>query len=216
MRYSSLEKCLRLVTDRTFDKPYSSRSKALFHVIEQPALIPDEGPSLAGADRRLRVAARGHPVPAHQQDIRAASRQHPRLREGPAFAQGFRRGLNELVVRVDGAAPPELPQLNEPVIAFFSYSDANNQYARTVARITGRATRRNRLRHADERTGLDLIAVLTAGGGATPATAHRAAACSCPAACTAPTRCCSAARAVKAPRPLPTLSEVVRTIHKAA
>ena len=122
----------------------------------------------------------------------------------------------ELVVRVDGAAPPELPQLNEPVIAFFSYSDANNQYARTVARITGRATRRNRLRHADERTGLDLIAVLTAGGAATPATAHRAAACSCPAACTAPTRCCSAARAVKAPRPLPPLSEVVRTIHKAA
>jgi hypothetical protein len=31
-RYSSLEKCLRLGTDRTFYKPYSPSSKALFHV----------------------------------------------------------------------------------------------------------------------------------------------------------------------------------------
>ena len=44
MRYSSLEKCLRLVTDRTFDKPYSSRSKALFHVNEQARANPRRKP----------------------------------------------------------------------------------------------------------------------------------------------------------------------------
>ena len=92
------------------------------------------------------------------------------------FARGFSRGLEELVVKVDRAALPEVPQLSLPVIASFRDSGINDQYARALARITGRATRTNRPLPADERTVLDLIAVLVAGGAVAPATAHRAAA----------------------------------------
>jgi hypothetical protein len=35
-RRNSRDKCLRLVTDRSFDKPYPSRSKALFYAATQP------------------------------------------------------------------------------------------------------------------------------------------------------------------------------------
>ena len=48
MRYSSREKCLRLVTDRPLDKSYSSRSKALFHSNGDAGLISDESPRLEG------------------------------------------------------------------------------------------------------------------------------------------------------------------------
>jgi AraC-like DNA-binding protein len=92
------------------------------------------------------------------------------------FARGFSRGLEELVVKVDRAALPEVPQLSMPVIASFRDSGTNDHYARALARITGRATRTNRPLPADERTVLDLIAVLAAGGAVAPSTAHRAAA----------------------------------------
>lgn len=46
MRYSSREKCLRLVADRSLDKSYSSRSKALFHSNGDAGLISDESPRL--------------------------------------------------------------------------------------------------------------------------------------------------------------------------
>ena len=92
------------------------------------------------------------------------------------FARGFSHGLEELVVKVDRAAVPEVPQLNRPVIASFRGSGADDQYARTLARLTGRATRTNRPLPADEHTVLDLITVLATGGAAAPATAHRAAA----------------------------------------
>ena len=92
------------------------------------------------------------------------------------FARGFSRGLEELVVKVDRAALPEVPQLTRPVIASFRGSGANDQYARTLARLTGRATRTARPLAADDRTALDLITVLATGGAAAPATAHRAAA----------------------------------------
>ena len=39
---------------------------------------------------------------------------------------------------------PEVPQLSRPVIASFRGSGADDQYARTLARLTGRATRTNR------------------------------------------------------------------------
>jgi AraC-like DNA-binding protein len=92
------------------------------------------------------------------------------------FARGFRRGLEELVVKVDRGALLDVPQLSRPVIASFGDSGSNDQYARTLARIAGRATRTNRPLLADDRTVRDLIAVLAAGRGAAPATAHRAAA----------------------------------------
>ena len=92
------------------------------------------------------------------------------------FARGFSRGLEELVIKVDRMELPKVPQLNRPVIASFRDSGTNDQHARALARITGRATRTDRPLPADERTLLDLIAVLAAGDGAAPATAHRAAA----------------------------------------
>lgn len=92
------------------------------------------------------------------------------------FARGFSRGLEELVVKVDRAALPEVPQLSRPVIASFRGSDTSDQYARTLARITGLATRTNGSLLADERTAVDLITMLATGGAAAPATAHRAAA----------------------------------------
>jgi AraC-binding-like domain len=92
------------------------------------------------------------------------------------FARGFSHGLEELVVKVDRAAVPEVPQLSRPVIASFRGSGADDQYARTLARLTGQATRTNRPLPADEHTVLDLIAVLATGGAAAPAIAHRAAA----------------------------------------
>jgi hypothetical protein len=42
MRYSSPEKCLRLVPDRTLDKPYPVQAKGTFHADDTPVLIPAE------------------------------------------------------------------------------------------------------------------------------------------------------------------------------
>lgn len=92
------------------------------------------------------------------------------------FARGFGRGLEELVVKVQRTALPEVPQLGGPVIASFRDSGASDQYARALAKITGRATRTERSVVADEHTVLDLIAVLAGGRAAAPARAHRAAA----------------------------------------
>ena len=92
------------------------------------------------------------------------------------FARGFRRGLKELVVKVDRAALPEVPRLSTPVIASFRNHGRINQYARTLARSTCQATRTSGPLAADENTVLDLITVLAAGCAAAPATAHRAAA----------------------------------------
>jgi AraC-like DNA-binding protein len=91
------------------------------------------------------------------------------------FARGFSRGLEELVVKVDRAALPEVPRLSGPVITRLS-GGTTDQYARALARITGRATRTRQPLPADEHTLLDLVAALAARGAAAPATAHRAAA----------------------------------------
>ena len=86
MRYSSLEKCLRLVADRTLDKPYSSRSKALFHANEWPPVIPGESPRLAVA-RQLRP------------DVRVV--QQTRRGKGNALACGFEAATGDVIAMVD-------------------------------------------------------------------------------------------------------------------
>ena len=90
------------------------------------------------------------------------------------FERGFRRGLEELVVKVDRGALPEVSQLSRPIIASSHDNGPNDQYTRTLARITDRATRTSRPELADERTVLDLIAALADGGAAAPARVHRA------------------------------------------
>jgi hypothetical protein len=59
VHYSSREKCLRLVADRSLDKSYSSRSEALFHSNGDAGLIPDEGLRLDdGLDHGLLIRSK--------------------------------------------------------------------------------------------------------------------------------------------------------------
>jgi len=92
------------------------------------------------------------------------------------FARGFSHGLEELVVKAEHSALPELSPLTGPVVASFRDSTGGRQYARALATITGAATRGGQARPADDRTVLDLITVLAGGGATSLATAHRAAA----------------------------------------
>ena len=92
------------------------------------------------------------------------------------FARGFRHGLEELVVKADRAALPQVAWLSKPVIASFGNDGPGDQYARALARVAARATRTGRHLPADESTVLDLIAVLAGRRAVAPATAHRAAA----------------------------------------
>jgi AraC-like DNA-binding protein len=92
------------------------------------------------------------------------------------FARGFKYGLEELVIKADREALPDIPQLGRPVIASFRDNGAVDRYARALATITSRAARTEQSFPADEGTVLDLIAVLAGGRAAAPATAHRAAA----------------------------------------
>jgi AraC-like DNA-binding protein len=123
-----------------------------------------------------------------------------RLRPGQAvawvtdqpFARRFSGELEELVVTVPCSALTGHfdASLAKPKIAVFSPSGGASrprgaappaatevsQYARALARLAGRATRAAQPLPPDEAAVLDLAAVLTAGGAAAPATAHRAAA----------------------------------------
>lgn len=92
------------------------------------------------------------------------------------FARGFSYGLEELVVKAEHSALPEVPPLSGPVVASFRGSGGARQYAKALATITAGATRARHHRPADEGTVLDLITVLARGRAAAPATAHRAAA----------------------------------------
>ena len=96
------------------------------------------------------------------------------------FARGFARGLDELVVTVPWdavSARADVPLPDAPVITCFANpGTAAGHYARALARLTGRATRADLPVPPDDRTVLDLVAVLASGGDAARATAHRAAA----------------------------------------
>jgi AraC-like DNA-binding protein len=97
------------------------------------------------------------------------------------FARGFARGLEELVVTVPCSAltaRSTATRLEAPVLTSFGASakppSGPGQYARALARITGRATRRQRPLPPDEGTLLDLVTVLVSGQHAALAAAHRA------------------------------------------
>src|SRR6202012_422321 len=104
------------------------------------------------------------------------------------FARRFSRGLEELVVTVPCAALRARAGISlsgTPTITSFRADSgtvamgtpaATRHYARALARLTGRATGPMPAPPPDEGTVLDLVAVLTAGSDAAPATAHRAAA----------------------------------------
>jgi AraC-like DNA-binding protein len=93
------------------------------------------------------------------------------------FARGFARGLEELAIKVPRAAFTErtgLASLRAPVIAGFARGQ--DPYARALARLADRAARAEATVPADERTLLELVAVLAAGRPGEPSVAHRAAA----------------------------------------
>jgi AraC-like DNA-binding protein len=97
------------------------------------------------------------------------------------FARGFARGLEELVVTVPCSAltaRSSATRLEAPVLTSFGASakppSGPGQYARALARITGRAARTQRPLPPDERTVLDLVTVLVSGEHAALAAAHRA------------------------------------------
>ena len=104
------------------------------------------------------------------------------------FARRFSRGLEELVVTVPCAALRARAGVSlsgKPTITSFRADDGTGatgapavtrSYARALARLTGRATGPGPAPPPDEGTVLDLVAVLTSGRDAAPATAHRAAA----------------------------------------
>lgn len=106
------------------------------------------------------------------------------------FARRFAHGLEELVVTVPCAAlraRAGVSPAGKPTIASFRADGGTGAsaqgapaltrpYARALARLTGRATGPAPTPLPDEGTVLDLVAVLTAGRDAAPATAHRAAA----------------------------------------
>lgn len=103
------------------------------------------------------------------------------------FSRGFVHGLEELAITVPRAAFAERTgqvSFRSPVVAGFArgadpYAPnpyAPNPYAGALAMLAGRAARPERAVPADERTVLELVAVLAAGRSAEPALAHRAAA----------------------------------------
>lgn len=113
-----------------------------------------------------------------------------RLRPGDAlvcatdqpFARGFDCGLEELVITVPCSAL--LPRCDiarpaKPLITSFGTPcplPGTGAYAHALARLAGRVTGTGYSPPLDERTVLDLAAVLVAGRVAAAATAHRAAA----------------------------------------
>jgi AraC-like DNA-binding protein len=111
------------------------------------------------------------------------------------FARAFARGLEELVITVPCSAlmrRADLPPVIKPVTVSFAGPGVGTrqwaasgvlrplpgtgQYARALARLTGRATSPGSTPPPDETTLLDLVAVLATGRGAAQTTAHRAAA----------------------------------------
>jgi AraC-like DNA-binding protein len=93
------------------------------------------------------------------------------------FSRGFAHGLEELAIRVPRPAFAErtgLASLRSPVVA--DLAAGRDPYARALARLAGRAARRQHAVPADEHTVLELVAVLAAGRDASRPAAYRAAA----------------------------------------
>jgi AraC-like DNA-binding protein len=94
------------------------------------------------------------------------------------FARDFAHGLDELVVKVPREALAmqalDIRPLTPAVVSFSA--DEANQYAATLAKLAARATRARQPEPADERTVLDLVAVLALGPQAARPAAYRAAA----------------------------------------
>jgi AraC-like DNA-binding protein len=92
------------------------------------------------------------------------------------FARGFARGLEELAIKVPRPAFTAGTGLASVATPLVADAGEKSPYARALARLAGRAARRDRPVAADERAVLELVAVLAAGPDADRPAAYRAAA----------------------------------------
>jgi AraC-like DNA-binding protein len=143
------------------------------HVVERTAADIRRAPADAIA---VYVTLRGEAWFEHAGGRLALRPGHVLLCEADRpFARGFARGLEELAIKVPRpafTAGTGLASVASPLVA-----DAGEfPYARALARLAGRAARRERAVAADERAVLELVAVLVAGPGAGRPAAYRAAA----------------------------------------
>ncbi|MEU6350661.1 helix-turn-helix domain-containing protein [Streptomyces sp. NPDC047072] len=91
------------------------------------------------------------------------------------FLRGFGRGLEELAVKVprsEFSALTGLVTVPTPVVV--DVGAGENPYGRALARMTGRAVRRDRPVPADEQAVVELVSVLAASGHVALPVAHRA------------------------------------------
>jgi AraC-like DNA-binding protein len=144
------------------------------HVVERTAADIRRAPAEAIA---VYVTLRGEAWFEHAGGRLALRPGHVLLCEADRpFARGFARGLEELAIKVPRpafTAGTGLASVGSPVIADALGSDP---YARALARLAGRAARGERAVPADERSVLELVAVLAAGRDADRPAAYRAAA----------------------------------------
>jgi AraC-like DNA-binding protein len=149
------------------------------HSVERTAAVIDRSPADAIA---VYLTLRGDAWFGRPDGTRTLRPGHVMIcQTDQPFSRGFTRGLDELVVKVPGAAVTAragAPILEHPVVTAFGHSGAGDPYATALAKLAGRATRTEHAVPADERTVLDLVTVLAAGRHAARAVAHRAAACS--------------------------------------
>jgi AraC-like DNA-binding protein len=147
------------------------------HAVERTAEVISRGPTDAIA---VYLTLRGVAWFSQQGSTRTLHPGNALICEpDQPFARGFARGLEELVVKVPRAAfeaQTGVRSLRHPVVATFGPAGGGDPYANALARLTGRAVRTERPVPADERTVLDLVAVLAAGRRAALPVAHRAAA----------------------------------------
>jgi AraC-like DNA-binding protein len=93
------------------------------------------------------------------------------------FSRGFARGLEELAIKVPRTAFGQSTGLaGLPSAVTVSFARGGNPYGQALAVLAGRATRAGRTVPADERTLVELVAVVATGRAVDPSVAHRAAA----------------------------------------
>jgi AraC-like DNA-binding protein len=151
-----------------------ARVAASAHVVERTADVIDRCPADAIA---VYLTLRGDAWLADREGTRSLRPGNILICEtDQPFARGFTRGLEELVIKVPravwvartGAAFP-----HGPAVGVFGDRDP---YGQALARVVGRAARKQRAVPAEEDLVLDLVAAVAYGRNAARAVAHRAAA----------------------------------------
>ena len=145
------------------------------HVVQRTAGVIGCSPADAIA---VYVTLRGDAWFEHEGGTRSLRPGHVLICDADLpFARGIARGLEELAVKVPRSAFSDatgLTSLRSPVIADFARG--NDPYARALARLVDRAARPEHAVPADERTILELVAVLAVGRDTDMSIAYRAAA----------------------------------------